>query len=273
MFSEARLCTLAAAVASRIDQDASAFAVLTATALHGLPVYASRGDRVDLVVRGQHTRHSAPDVRRHQWPLPADDVVDINGLRVTSLARTLYDVIRLCSLEAALIAMDAALHRVAWNDDDNTYDEDLAQALTAAIEARVAAHPGARGIRQGRFVLEFADGRAQSPGESLARLRMWQLQLPAPILQLRVGLPGGRYALLDLALPGLERWLEFDGAVKYSDPRMLAGRTPDEVRSDEAQRQDAVERVTGWDCDRMGWEHVASLDAFVAFRRTINLYP
>ena len=36
------------------------------------------------------------------------------------------------------------------------------------------------------FVVEFADGRAESPGESQSRLRMWELSLPAPELQVPI---------------------------------------------------------------------------------------
>lgn len=263
LFVEARLRTRVAVVARRLATERDAFARAAALAVHGLPVLGF-DDRLDLIVGGACTRHNAGDVRRHHVPLPQRDVVVVDGIRVTSLERTVYDVIRHGSLEAAVVAFDAALRREAWDDRDNTYDQTAADDFRDRVRRRITAGAGARGIRQARFVVDFADGRAQLPGESLLRLRIWQTSLPAPELQYRVELGAGRYALLDLAFPTRARWLEFDGDVKYSDPEMLAGRSRAEVEGEQARRQAAIERATGWRCDRVGWPQVASLSAFAA---------
>ncbi len=137
---------------------------------------------------------------------------------------------------------------------------------------RIVASRGGRGTRQARFVVGFADGRAQLPGESISRLWMWQLGIPDPRLQLRVDLRAGRYALLDFAWPQLGRWAEFDGEVKYTDPEMLDGRTIDEVRAHQTQREQAVREATGWRVDRWGFPQMRSIDAFAAHLRSIGLY-
>lgn len=271
LFIGSRLRTRIEVVARRLATDRDAFAGAAALALHGLPVFGL-DDRIDLIVGGSCTRHNAGDVRRHHSPLPDDDVSVLDGVRATNIERTVYDVIRLGSLEAAVVAFDAALRRVAWNEDDNTYDESAAEHFRDRIRMRISAHTGARGIRQARFVVEFADGRAQLPGESLLRLRIWQASLPAPSLQHRVELGGGRYALLDLAFPERRRWLEFDGGIKYTDATMLAGRTSDEVRLAQAGRQAAAERATGWRCDRVQWAHVVSSSAFAALAEAIAFH-
>lgn len=231
-----------------------------------------RGDRIDVIVPSETTRHSAQDVRRHQHPLSGADIVAIDGVRVTSLERTIFDVIRAGSLETAVVGFDAALHHLAWSNDTNTYDKEIARQFTDAVRRRISAHSGARGIRQARFVADFADGRARLPGESLTRLRAWQVNLPTPLLQYRVDFDDQGYALLDVAFPGLQRWLEFDGAVKYTDSAMLAGRTADEVMSDQRRRQSRVEQVTTWHCDHVVWADVVTIDAFLAFQREISLY-
>ena len=272
LFVETRLRTRAIAIHRRQLGTSSAFARMAALALHGIPVYG-RDDRVDVIVGGTCKRHNSHDVRRHHDPLPDEDVVLIDGLRVTTLERTIYDVIRTGSLESAVIALDAALRMIAWDDATNTYDEVAAESFRQRIRERIRAHPGARGIRQARFVVEFADGRAHSPGESLLRLRAWQTGLPAPLLQHRVELGGGRYALLDAALPTRRRWLEFDGDVKYTDGDMLVDGDLQATLAAQAERQAAVERATGWRCDRVGWRHVSTIDAFTRFQRDIDLYP
>jgi hypothetical protein len=272
LFVEARLRTRVVAVDRRLLGDGSAFGRAAALALHGLPVLGL-DDHVDLVVGVDCTRHNASDVRRHHEPLPPNDVVLIDGLRVTTLDRTIYDVIRLGSLEGAVIAFDAALRKVAWDAGTNTYDKSAAEAFRALVRRRVRAHTGARGIRQARFVVEFADGRAQLPGESLLRLRMWQAGLPVPILQYRVELGGQRYALLDCALPARGRWLEFDGEIKYTDAAMMVGGSLEATLAAQAERQAAVESATGWRCDRPRWRHVRTIDAFTRYQHDIELFP
>ena len=259
-FGEARLRTVAEVIRRRTSPGTNgAFSHATALALHGLPVIDHPHDRVDMVVAGDHPRHGSRLVARHHGPLPIGDVCEVDGFTVTTLERTVFDVIRLATPAAAIVAMDAALHRVA--DDAGA---DGAAAFRDAVRTRIRAAAGARGIRQGRFVAEFADERTDSPGESLMRWRVWQCSLGAAQPQYRVPLPGGRYALLDLALPERQVWLEFDGAVKTSDPRMLAGRSPELVLAAQDARQRAVERATGWRCVRLGWAEVRTLGGFQA---------
>ncbi|TXK15966.1 hypothetical protein [Microbacterium wangchenii] len=72
------------------------------------------------------------------------------------------------SVEAAVAYFDATLRIVAWHRHGQ-YDLTAAEAFRAGIHARLDAMPGARGIRQARFVTDFADGRARLPGKSVSR--------------------------------------------------------------------------------------------------------
>ncbi len=274
LFHESKLRTRVHAVADRIDTTVGAFGYACALAMHDIPVLAAGDDRIDLILSGRNTRHSAPDLHRHHCPLPERDVVELpGGIRVTSLSRTIFDVSRLLTLEGAVVAFDAALRRIAWSEADNLYDRDAAAAFRADVASRIAEATGARGIRQARFVAEFADGRAQLPGESLLRLRMWQAHLPEPAPQLRVNFAEGDYALLDLALPSQRRWLEFDGAVKYRDPDMLAGRTAEEVLEAQERRHRRIELATGWRGDRVVWADVRTVTGFASAQRRLSLFP
>jgi len=268
-FREARQRTLADVVHRRIDPEVGgAFSHETALALHGLPVFDGFDERVHMIAPGAHPRHGAARVVRHHCPLPPADTCRIGDLAVTTLERTVFDVVRLTSPAAAIVAMDAALHVRAAPHPGESFDAAAEERFRADIRGRIADAVGARGIRQARFVVEFADGRAESPGESLLRWRVWQTSLGDVEPQWRVELPGGRHARLDLALPHRRLWLEFDGAVKTTDPLMLAGRMPAEVLAAQDARQRAVERATGWRCVRFGWADVLSLDAFTdALRR------
>jgi hypothetical protein len=271
LFGDARLRTRAHAVQELTRVETGVFAYATAAALHGLPLYKVRADWIDVICPDVRGRRSVADVRRHHVPVPDGDIVELEGLRVTSLERTVYDVIRLESIETAVMVMDAALHAVAWDDIHNTYDIAADSEFRARVRSRVIAHAGARGIRQARFVVEFADGRAGSPGESLSRLWCWQLGVADPVLQYRVDFADGTYALLDLCWPALGRWAEFDGLIKYSDPAILAGRSSEDILRAQDARQRRVESAKQWRCDRWGFEQMASIDDFARFLRSIGL--
>lgn len=271
LFGEGRLRTRAHAVAARTASPFATNSHTTAAALHQLPLFRTRTDRVHLIVPGLHTRQDSRDVVRHHVPLPEEDVEVIEGLRVTTLERTVYDVIRTVSLEAAVVCFDAALRRVAWNDETHEYDETAAAEFREGVIDRIAANTGARGIRRARFVADFADGRAQLPGESVSRLWMWQLGIPDPELQYRVDLGRGRFVFLDFAWPELRRWAEFDGEIKYTDPDMLNGLTADEVRQMQDLREQAVVRATGWRVDRWGFDRMPTIDVFAAHMADLGL--
>lgn len=272
LFSEGRLRTRALAAWPRQRARSAVLSHCTAASFHRLPLYRVRSDRIDVIEPTRHPRRNGRDIVRHQLPLPAEDVVTIDGLRVTSLDRTVYDVIRSVSLEAAVAVFDAALRTVAWDDTDNSYDVDAAERMRAGVVVRIKANSGARGIRQARFVAEFADGRAQLPGESVARLWMWQLGVPTPILQHRVELPGGRYALLDFAWPDAGRWAEFDGEAKYTDPELMGSRTAEQVMARQSEREALIRAATRWTCDRWGFAEMPSIEAFARHLRAIGLY-
>lgn len=271
LFSEGRLRTRALAAWPRHRAGTAVLSHCAAASFYRLPLYRVRSDRVDVIEPTRHPRRNGRDIVRHQLPLPAADVVTIDGVRVTTLDRTVYDVIRSVSLEAAAVVFDAALRMIAWDDEGNTYDLDAAERFRALVNARIRAGSGARGIRQARFIAEFADGRAQLPGESVARLWMWQLGLPAPRLQHRVELPRGRYALLDFAWPELGRWAEFDGEAKYTDAELRGGRTAAQVMADQKERENLVRARTGWRCDRWSFSQMPDIDAFARHLRSIGL--
>ena len=183
----------------------------------------------------------------------------------------MYDVIRSERLEAALACFDAALRSIAWDAAEHSYDLARAAEFRNSVTRRIRANPGSRGIRQARLVAELADGRAQLPGESISRLWMLQLGLPAPELQFEVDLSDGTYAYLDFAWPEFGVWGEFDGQVKYSDPAMLNGRTADEVREAQRERSRAIARVTGWTEVRWGFEQMPDHSAFADHLRENGL--
>lgn len=198
---------------------------------------------------------SGGDVIRHALPLPPTDICRRNGLLVTSLDRTVADVIRMLRPEAGLAVFDAAIRLVAWDGTRHLLRREDAEQLRSAVRRRITRAVGGRGVRNARLVLELADGRAQLPGESFSRFRMWELKVPLPELQRRVVTPRG-VAYLDMAWPELRRFAEFDGAVKLFDPEYTKGRSIASILAGQAERRAAVAEATGWAGMHWGWAEV-----------------
>lgn len=78
---------------------------------------------------------------------------------------------RILEYERAVAVVDAALHAHAHRS-----------VLASVVEA---AH-GRKGVGVARAALEFGDGRSESVGESLSRVRLAALDVPAPELQVNV---------------------------------------------------------------------------------------
>ncbi len=139
----------------------------------------------------------------HARPLKEGDVVEVDGIRTTSVARTLLDLA--CGLDQrqAVAAIDDALHR-------KLVDPVALGAALAGVDRRL-------GVQAARRAFAMADGLAESVGESFLRVVMKELGLPEPNLQVVVRGPRGEFiARVDLAYPDLGVIIEFDGETKYT---------------------------------------------------------
>lgn len=175
------------------------------------------------VIQSTHPRASlASDVIRHVMALPPDEVAVRAGQPVTTLERTAVDCAMTLGPAGGLIVMDAALHRGADGE------------LLAELLAR---RPGARGVRTARAVLAAADGGAESPGETLARLAIVRLGVVPPVTQIAVETDLGTF-WSDLGWPDWGVVGEYDGVAKYT----VRGDAVDAVLR-EKRRQEAIEEA------------------------------
>jgi hypothetical protein len=156
----------------------------------------------------------------------AGDVDDWLTFPVTSVPRTLVDCAREWPLLPSVIAMDAALHGELLTRAD----------LHAAVLS--ATHRPGHGTAAQAFGL--CDGRAESPLETKGRLRLVASGLPLPELQVDLHDDRGFIGRVDAWYEEAAVAVEFDGRVKYDDPR---GRTPAQVAWDEKRREDRIRSV------------------------------
>ncbi len=104
-------------------------------------------------------------IQLHAAPLGASDVVVIDGVSVTTLARTVADLARSLSFEQAVVTGDAALR------------QGLERSEVEVCLARMRRWPG---VIQARRVIRFLDGRSESPGESRSRVGFLTSGIPSP---------------------------------------------------------------------------------------------
>ena len=178
--------------------------------------------------------HLTPWVHTYVCPFDASDVVQIDGMAVMTRARTALDLARTLSYLLGVGVVDAFLREGVTKDQ-------LAQQVTAARR-----RPG---NGKARSVVDFADPRSESMGESESRVLMARVRIPAPELQVEVYDASGRFvARSDFGWRKARLLGEFDGLVKYG--RLLKpGQSPTDVVVEEKRREERLRRV-GWDVVR-----------------------
>lgn len=201
---------------------------ISAAVLHGLPVDGRGLERVTVTRPGRGGAKFSPYLHRYRTPLPEQDVEFVGGFRRTVLARTVFDLGRCLDLGFSVAAADAALRR----------------GLTrAALAEQLAAAPRRCGVARARVMIELADARSESAGESLSRVTLWRLGMPTPELQVEVAASGRDYRG-DFGWPEFRVIGEFDGKTKYGE-LLRPGETAADVVMRE-KRREADLRAAGW---------------------------
>ena len=159
--------------------------------------------------------------------LPDDDVRPWLAFGATSPARTLVDCAREWSLTDGVIAMDAAMQ--------------ARRVDRAEIHHAVLAGTHRVGIGRAARALGLSDGRAESPLETRGRLALLFSGLPSPELQVEIHDGAEFIGRVDAWYEDAAVAVEFDGQVKYLDPR--DGTPSGEVLWKEKRREDWMRDV------------------------------
>lgn len=235
----------------------------SAALVWGLPRLGAWPAWVELAdIRGTSPRNRN-GVRWCRTPVDAAEVVEVDGFRVTGLVQTLVDLACTRAFLNAVVALDAGLAEFVRSDAGLT----VAGVHRAALLERLAEHGRRAGSRAAREAIGFADGAAESPGESLSRGRMHQLGFPAPTLQREFPrVDGLGVDRVDFDWEEYGVYGESDGAGKYLDPAQRGGRTAAQVVLDEKRRADRIRLGHGRDEVRWDWDTAMSPERF---RRTL----
>jgi hypothetical protein len=179
----------------------------------------------------------------HSDTLWDDETCVRDGIRMTTPARTAFDLGRRKGSTAAVIRLDALARAT--------------ELKVADVEPLMDRHRGARGLVQLRQILPMVDGGAESPYETRTRLVLIAGGLPRPQTQIEVFDDWG--AVLARVDMGWEEWrvgVEFDGAHHWTD---RAQRTRDIDRLAELEER-------GWSIIRVSAELLRYRSAVVVAR-------
>lgn len=152
----------------------------------------------------QPSRHQARGILLHSDVLARDEACEVDGIRVTTLARTAFDLGRRRGLTMAVIRVDALLQ--------------TGELKLSDVQTIVDRHRGARGVVQLRNVLELADYGAESPQETRLRLLLTSAGMRPSKTQIDVfdGY-GAHVGRLDMGWPEWKVGVQYDGIQHWTD--------------------------------------------------------
>lgn len=203
----------------------------SAARLWQLPLPVDYDELVHLTLpmcRGRWAKTAAVVHRRDLTPA---EIVEYDGLQVTSPLRTLLDLPALLPLGASVAAADAALRLGLVGRSELVTASGLVMG---------------RGAKAIRLVGRLADSSAESPLESEARVLLTLADLKPEETQYVLTDAGLFVARLDFAWPSSLVGLQADGFEYHSDRASY--------RND--REQDNAFKRLGWRVPRVCWEHV-----------------
>ena len=158
---------------------------------------AAAADPVDVLIPDTASWWSPRGTSVHLQTVPKEDVTTVGRRRLTTPSRTTLDIARWYETLVAVPIIDAMLaNRVVRQLD---------------IEGQLHRATG-HGVGHARRTLALCDGRAESPPESVLRVRLLLAGLPAPVPQYEVWHQNQFVARVDLGWPERRVAVEYDGA-------------------------------------------------------------
>ncbi|WP_175322810.1 hypothetical protein [Arthrobacter sp. C9C5] len=180
----------------------------------GLPGWLQEDWRIHVARERDSSKPRRRNVVGHRLTFLPGEVVVVDGLRVTSPARTWLDLAAVLSPDELVAAGDSIV--VAHGPDFPV--PRTALATLAELERMVAAHPGMRGVRTARAALPDIRVGADSPQETKMRLILGRTGLGEPVLNHVIHNTWGQACVWpDAAYPEQRIALQYDGA-HHADP-------------------------------------------------------
>jgi hypothetical protein len=175
----------------------AAFSGRSAAWLHGIELPHAT-DRIEVTVPLASGVSGRVGVILRRAKLISGDVVVRQGMRTTSICRTLMDLAQTLPQVEAVVATDTALH---------------ARLVTLArLQSWLIARRGAKGIAKFRRIVALAEPASESAMETRLRLLLTGAGLPRPEAQVSLHDDSGRFlGRVDLYYPTSRLAIEYDG--------------------------------------------------------------
>lgn len=207
----------------------------------GLPYFGEDG--LVHLVRTDGVRGRRDDTIWVHSPVDLGWVVDVDGIRVARPALAALQVAATHGVEPGLVALDGVLQEARERDIDEVGRPDGPATAEAYRLIASAARDAGPGVPAVKLVVELADGRSESAGESRSRWLLRLLGFGPCTPQFEVWDGPDLVGVADLRL---DRWrvlVEFDGTGKYTGPESLLA---------EKDREDRI-RALGYEVVRLRW--------------------
>ncbi len=189
------------AAARRVVRDDAFICGPTAAILWGIPLPGRLAEAPDIHIG--HPHRVRPTRLRgtigHHYVITASELTRIDDLAITTPERTWCDLAAVLTVEELVAAGD----RILWSR--------APMARPADLDAMARAHPGRRGRGIRAAALPLLSASADSPAESVLRIRFQRAGLPAVFPNHEVRRPDGRRARIDLAFVDFRVGVEHEG--------------------------------------------------------------
>lgn len=205
------------------------FCSYSAACLLGLEVSWRHLNVVHVCSETKPSARPGARIQRHRTE-PAG-AIDQGGISITPPIQTVTDCLLQTGFADGMPIADSAISKLGLTREQ----------LMEAVEKRAGARNG-RAARTALTTLQYADARAESGGESVARAVMIETGFAPDRLQYELADPFDSTESMrtDFAWERQARELtlgELDGLIKYTDQIILAGQTATEVLVAERQRE------------------------------------
>ncbi|UKA54947.1 hypothetical protein LFT45_03080 [Arthrobacter sp. FW305-BF8] len=191
--------------------DASVLAVASAARMLQvcLPVWLEQDWRIHVARRRGFSMPRRVNVVGHLLTLLPGEVIEYDGVRLTSPARTWLDLASVLAADELVIAGDSLV--CSHGPDFPRPREPM--CTVEDLRAAIARHPGMRGIRTARSAVELVRVGSDSQPETRMRLHLIRSGLPEPVLNYVVTGVSGRPVLWpDAAYPAQRVAVQYEGS-------------------------------------------------------------
>lgn len=197
----------------------------SAAVIHGLPLFGETRD-IHVYAPDLTSSQRFGDVCVHT-SLDEREVTQVGGIPVTSLLDTVADLARLLTPARALAVVDSAISPAQGGT-----------LRVPELRSRAGGQRNSRGRVRQYWLWEHADGRSESPGESVSRAVIGWCGFETPELQRRFRYEG-HDDRVDFLFPSNGAIGESDGWGKY---RLEDAAKAAELLADEKRREDRLRR-------------------------------